>query len=192
MNKSFMKHMATAGITAGLASISFVANASIINCGGYVLNTGTATSYMCQSFNSVGGSNGPMTSTGGPVTTVINQTGASTITTYGGTAVTALGSNASTWGGNAAGGFSGEVLNATTTYLVLVTDVPPLNSPWMVISATGADLLSAISVTEPVVDGTFKYRIYNAPASNPVPLPGTLALFGLGLAALGLRKKVVA
>ncbi len=193
MKNKLFKGVIASGIAAGFAVASMSAQASIVSCGVYSIDTGASTSYACQSFGF--GPNGTQTSDpASAVTSIITHNGASTLDSFGGNAYTDV-SGLETWGGAGVGTFTGATLNTALNYLVLLFDTPLNGSqPWMVLSATGADLQNSISVTESSGTGTFKYRIYegvNTPP-NPVPLPGTIALLGLGLAAIGLRKKALA
>lgn len=187
-----IKHLiAVAGLL-----IAGVSNAATVTCGVYTL-TGVGSSYTCEAFNT--SPVGTAASVGGAHSagTTITHNGASVLLTYAGIAQGGanfpLLSGLETFGGAGTGSVSaGLSLTPTLDYLVLLFDTPLNGSqPWMIFSATGADLLAPITINESTGTGTFKYRLYDntLTPNTSVPLPGTALLLGLGALMLGAARK---
>jgi uncharacterized protein (TIGR03382 family) len=164
------------------------ANAALMQCftGNSMVDTAIAT---CESFGVVPtGPSLPVTQTAGTATTVGGSAGNFDLVSFGGGTPLSF-SNDIVLGSSTSIQYSNNIISGDN-YLVLIYETGGFPREWNVVSVTGAELISGFGYAENIPTGTVKFEIYTDPRPPaPVSAPGTLALAGLGLAALGLRRR---
>lgn len=177
---------AVAFAAASLAATS--AQAALVQCfsSNSMVDTAIAT---CESFGIVPtGPSLPVNQTAGTAATVGGSSGNMDLVSFaGGTPLSQ--SSDIVLGSSTMIQYSSGLL-AGSNYLVFIYETGGFPREWNVVSATGAELIAGFGYSENIPTGTVKFEIYTDPRTpTPVSAPGTLALTGLGLVALGLRRR---
>ncbi len=170
----------------GLGATS--ANAALVQCftGNSMVDTAIAT---CESFGSAPtGPSLPVTQLAGVSTTIGGAAGNFDLLSFAGGTPLSF-SNDIVLGSSTTVQYSNNIV-ATDNYLVMIYETGGFPREWNVVSVTGAELIGGFGYSENIPTGTIKFEIYTDPRTpTPVSAPGTLALAGLGLVALGLRRR---
>ncbi len=188
--KTFQQTLARLFMVIGVTAAALIghsneAQAALITCGPVQIDN-SAPCLISGTYNNTLGNPGGFTS--GPTTVTLGGSlGNTSLATYNGIA---LGSSlcgnpfqtVGTFGSTCTG------LTAANSYLVFLFETSGSTRQFAVASATGALLTAGIPYQESTSQGVAKYDIYAIPKAN-VPLPASFALLGLGLLAMGIRRK---
>jgi PEP-CTERM motif len=189
--KTFQQTLAKLFMVIGVTAAAFLghsndAQAALISCGPVQIDS-TAPCLISGTYGNTLGNPGGFTN--GPTTVTLGGSlGNTSLATYNGlTLGTSVCGNpfqtAGTFGNTCSG------LVATTTYLAFLFETSGSTRQFAVASASGALLLAGIPYQESTTQGVAKYDIYALPPKASVPVPASLALLGLGLAAFGLVRR---
>ena len=182
LNLLKLKSVATVGAVSLAALATSTAQAAV--CGVYNLEAVAS----CDAFKL------PAGTVGGPVVVTVTGQGNKTLSAYAGFTFTEVVPNSPV--PQNATSIIADGLLAGSTYITLIFDTPANVDVWAVFSATGAAFSTANGGVSIAAEGTStgNYKlggIYLRSPVNQVPVPGSLALLGLGVVALGAasRKK---